>query len=128
MSIVLEELSKFFGENAVVNRVSLEIHDGELFVFLGGSGSGKSTILRLIAGLLQPDNGRIKLHNQDVTYLSPQQRNTGFVFQNYSVFRHMTVAENIAFGLRIRRITPAEQQQRVSELLELVGLTGLGER
>jgi sulfate transport system ATP-binding protein len=128
MSIVLEELSKFFGENAVINRISLKIQDGELFVFLGGSGSGKSTILRLIAGLLQPDNGRIKLHGQDVTYLSPQQRNTGFVFQNYSVFRHMTVVENIAFGLRIRKIASAEQQQRVSELLELVGLTGLGTR
>ena len=128
MSIVLDQLSKAFGENVIVNNVSLEIDDGELFVFLGSSGSGKSTILRLIAGLLLPDNGRIKLHDKDVTYLTPQERHTGFVFQNYSVFRHMTIAENIAFGLRIRKVALAEQQQRVSELLDLVGLAGFGAR
>lgn len=128
MSIVLDELSKAFGENMIVNGISLEIYNGELFVFLGSSGSGKSTILRLIAGLLSPDRGHIKLHDRDVTALSPQERNTGFVFQNYSVFRHMTVAENIAFGLRIRKIGAAEQQQRVGELLELVELAGFGAR
>ena len=82
----------------MVDRISLEVADGELFVLLGTSGSGKSTILRLIAGLSQADGGTITLHGRDVTYVSPQQRVTSFVFQNYSIFRHMSVAQNIEFG------------------------------
>ena len=128
MSIILTNLSKRFGANVVVNNVSLEIDDGELFVLLGGSGSGKSTILRLIAGLIHPDAGRIELHGRDVTYLPPQARHTGFVFQNYSIFRHMTVADNVAFGLRIRKVPRQEQRRRSDELLDLVGLGGLGGR
>lgn len=128
MSIVLTELTKWFGDSLVVNRVSLEVKDGELFVLLGGSGSGKSTILRLIAGLIEPSSGCIELHGKDVTNLPVQKRGTGFVFQNYSVFRHMTVAENIEFGLRIRKTPLAERRQRSAELLELVGLAGLGDR
>lgn len=128
MSILLTDLTKRFGRSLVVNRVSLEIVDGELFVLLGGSGSGKSTILRLIAGLIQPDAGQIELHGRDVTYLPPQARDTGFVFQNYSVFRHMTVAQNVEFGLMIRGAAAQERHNRVNELLDLVGLGGLGER
>jgi sulfate/thiosulfate transport system ATP-binding protein len=128
MSIVLAELTKRFGRNVVVNRVSLEVTDGELFVLLGGSGSGKSTVLRMIAGLTQPNAGTIVLNGKDVTWLPPQARGTGFVFQNYSIFRHMTAAENIEFGLRIRRIAAAERRQRSEELLDLVGLAGLGAR
>lgn len=128
MSIVLTDLSKRFGQNLIVNHVSLEIEDGELFVLLGGSGSGKSTILRMIAGLLVPDSGQIELNGRDVTYLPPQARGTGFVFQNYSIFRHMTVSDNVEFGLRIRGRPKAERRQRSEELLDLVGLAGLGSR
>lgn len=128
MSIILSQLTKRYGHNVVVNNVSFQIEDGELFVMLGGSGSGKSTILRLIAGLIEPDDGRIEINGRDVTYLSPQARNTGFVFQNYSIFRHMTVSQNVAFGLRIRKIPATRQDQRSADLLELVGLAGLGDR
>ncbi len=128
MSIVLEHLIKRYGPQLVVNDVSLEIADGELFVLLGGSGSGKSTILRMIAGLNPCDSGRILLHARDVTHLPPQERGTGFVFQNYSIFRHMTLAENIEFGLKIRKVSKADRARRCEELLDMVGLAGLGER
>jgi sulfate/thiosulfate transport system ATP-binding protein len=128
MSIILTNLVKYFGPNLVVNNVSLEVDDGELFVLLGGSGSGKSTILRLIAGLIVPDNGRIELNGRDVTHLPVQARDTGFVFQNYSIFRHMTVSENVEFGLHVRGVGAADKQQRSAELLDLVGLAGLGSR
>jgi ABC-type Fe3+/spermidine/putrescine transport system ATPase subunit len=128
VSIVLEDLSKHFGGQLVLDRVSLEVADRELFVLLGASGSGKSTVLRLIAGLAVPDEGRILLHGRDVSALPPQQRGTGFVFQNYSIFRHMSVAANIEFGLKIRRMKGAERARKREELLELVDLAGLGER
>ncbi len=128
MSIVLTELTKNFGDHVVVNHVSLEVHDGEFFVLLGGSGAGKSTVLRMIAGLTEPDSGKIELNGRDVTFLPPQERNTGFVFQNYSIFRHMTAAENVEFGLRIRHVAASERRRRSAELLELVGLAGLGNR
>ena len=128
MSIVLEDLVKRYGNQYIVDHVSLEIRDGELLVLLGPSGSGKTTILRLIAGLIPADQGRIWLHGRDVTGLPPQQRNTGFVFQNYSLFRHMTVAENIEFGLTVRHEPKARRVARRDELLALVGLAGLGGR
>lgn len=128
MSIVLQGLSKFYDEHLVVNRVSLEIQDGELFVLLGGSGSGKSTILRLIAGLATPDAGRIELNGTDVTATPTQKRGVGVVFQHYALFRHMTVIQNVEFGLRIRGIEKMVRRQRGEELLELVGLSGLGQR
>jgi sulfate/thiosulfate transport system ATP-binding protein len=111
-----------------VDRVTLEVETGELFVLLGASGSGKSTILRMIAGLVLPDAGVIRLAGRDVTLLPPQRRDVGFVFQNYSIFRHMTVAENIEFGLQIRGVARNERRERRDELLELVGLGGLGNR
>jgi sulfate/thiosulfate transport system ATP-binding protein len=128
MSIRLDQLTKRFGNQLVLDSVSLEVSDGELFVLLGASGSGKSTVLRLIAGLLTPDSGRIFLGERDITWLAPQKRDTGFVFQNYSIFRHMTVAENIEFGLDIRKVPAGERGRRRDELLDQVGLAGLGGR
>lgn len=128
MSIVLQDLVKHFGTHAVVDHVSLEIHDGEMLVLLGPSGSGKSTILRIIAGLIPADAGKVWLHGKDVTNLTPQERNTGFVFQNYSLFRHMTVADNIEFGLAARKVPKAQRVAKREELLALVGLGGLGGR
>ncbi len=128
MSIILEDLTKRLSGQAVVDRVSLTVENGELFVLLGASGSGKSSVLRLIAGLATPDEGSVRLHGKDVTTLPPQQRGVGYVFQNYSIFRHMTVEENIAFGLKIRRVPRKKRRQRCEELLDLVALAGLGER
>ncbi len=128
MSIVLDRVTKSYGTQAVIRDFSLEIEQGELFVLLGASGSGKSTILRLIAGLTPLDSGRILLHGRDVTSLTPQQRKTGFVFQNYSLFRHMTAAQNIEFGLSIRHVNRRERERRVAELLSLIGMEGLGNR
>ncbi len=128
MSITLENISKRFGGQWVVDNVSLEVADKELFVLLGSSGSGKSTILRMIAGLTEPTGGKVLLHGTDVTHLPPQQRGTGFVFQNYSIFRHMTVGENIEFGLRIRKSPRDERTRTREQLLDLVGLAGLGGR
>lgn len=128
MSIVLEQLTKHYAGHTVVQSVSIEIADSEFFVLIGPSGSGKSTILRMIAGLIGVDQGRVLLHGRDVTALAPQARGAGFVFQNYALFRHMTVAENVEFGLRIRRTPAAERRQRRDDLLDLVGLAGLGSR
>jgi ABC-type Fe3+/spermidine/putrescine transport system ATPase subunit len=128
MSITLEHLHKAHGDHPVVRDVSLDVAEGELFVLLGASGSGKSTLLRLIAGLIAPDSGRILLNGRDVTRLPPQARDTGFVFQNYSLFRHMTVAQNIAFGLSIRRTPRQEREQRVAELLDLIALADCADR
>jgi len=128
MSIVLTDLVKRYAGEAVVDHVSLEVEDGEFFVLLGESGSGKSTILRMIAGLSAPDEGSIVLHGRDVTRLAPQKRNTGFVFQNYSLFRHMTVAENVEFSLRVRKMPRAERAAKRDDLLALVGLAGFGRR
>jgi sulfate transport system ATP-binding protein len=128
VSIVLDQVSKRYDGHAVVSRLSLEIPDGELFVLLGPSGSGKSTVLRMIAGLAEAEEGRILLHGRDVTSLPPQRRGVGLVFQHYALFRHMTVADNIEFPLRVRRVARGERRRRRDELLELVGLAGLGGR
>src|SRR5262245_51870016 len=122
MSILLDTVNKSYGPQPVIKDFSLEIESGELFVLLGASGSGKSTLLRLIAGLTPLDSGRICLHDRDVTDLPPQKRGTGFVFQNYSLFRHMDVAANIEFGLSVRRASRAERERRVTELLDLIGM------
>ena len=128
MSILLDQITKRIDRHAIVNQVSLEIGDGELLVLLGPSGSGKSTILRMIAGLMPCDHGRVILHGRDVTALPPQKRGVGIVFQNYALFRHMTVAENIEFALKIRAVSTIERRRRREELLELVDLSGLGAR
>ena len=128
MPILIEQITKRYGDHTVVDRVSLDVADEELVVLLGSSGSGKSTILRMVAGLILPDEGRIVLNGKDITRLPPQQRGLGFVFQNYSIFPNMTIAENIEFGMKVRKVPPAERQSRSEHLLELVGLSGLGQR
>ena len=128
MSIVLADLTKSYHGARVVDRVGLQVSNGELFVLLGASGSGKSTILRLIAGLTDVESGSILLHGRDVTGEPPQARGVGFVFQNYSIFRHMSVAENVEFGLKIRGTPARERERRREELLDLIGLGGLGNR
>jgi sulfate transport system ATP-binding protein len=128
MTIVLDRIFKRFGEQVVVNNVSLSAEESELCVLLGSSGSGKSTILRIIAGLERPDEGSVQLRDVDVTHLPPQKRGMGFVFQNYALFKHLTVSQNVEFGLKIRGIARADRSARRDELLELVGLSGLGDR
>jgi sulfate transport system ATP-binding protein len=128
MSILLDQITKRYQGTPVVNDVSLEIAEGEFFVLLGPSGSGKSTLLRAIAGLTGVDHGRISLHGRDVTHLSTRDRQVGFVFQNYALFRHMTVADNIEFALRVRRVKTAERVARRKELLRLVALEGMDNR
>jgi sulfate transport system ATP-binding protein len=128
MSITLDQVTKRYQGAPVVNDVSIDIGDGEFFVLLGPSGSGKTTLLRAIAGLAGVDHGRIALHGRDVTHLSARQRGVGLVFQNYALFRHMTVGENIEFALRVRRMPAAARRARRAELLRLVSLEGLDER
>jgi sulfate transport system ATP-binding protein len=126
--IEAREIVKRFGDFTALDGVSVEVEAGALTALLGPSGSGKSTLLRVIAGLERPDAGRVCLEGRDVTDVPPQERGVGFVFQHYAAFKHMTVWENVAFGLKIRRRPRAEVKQRVSELLELVQLARLGDR
>ncbi len=128
MGIIVEGVSKRFGDFQALRPTDLTIETGSLVALLGPSGSGKSTLLRLIAGLELPDTGRILLTGRDATYASVQDRNIGFVFQHYALFKHMTVRQNVAFGLEIRKVARAEIRARVDELLELVQLAGFGDR
>jgi sulfate/thiosulfate transport system ATP-binding protein len=128
MSITLDQVTKRYQGVPVVNDVSVEIGEGEFFVLLGPSGSGKSTLLRAIAGLTGVSHGRIALHGRDVTHVSARERGVGLVFQNYALFRHMTVADNIEFALRVRRMKRADRLARRQELLRLVALEGMDER
>ena len=128
MSISLDQVTKRYQSVPVVNDVSLTVDDGEFLVLLGPSGSGKSTLLRAIAGLVEIDHGRVALHGRDVTRVSARQREVGFVFQQYALFRHMSVADNIEFALRVRRVRAAERVKRRKELLRLVALEGMDDR
>ncbi len=128
MSIRIEQVTKLYQGIPVVNDVTVEIQTGEFFVLLGPSGSGKSTLLRALAGLTHIDHGRMSLHGRDVTETPARQRGVGLVFQNYALFRHMTVADNIEFALRVRWVRAAERRRRRQELLQLVALEGYDER
>ncbi len=128
MSIVVDNVSKTFEDFKALDNVSLDVPDGSLTALLGPSGSGKSTLLRVIAGLEVPDSGRVLIDGQDMTRVTVQDRNVGFCFQHYAAFKHMTVRENIAFGLTIRK-TPRDQiKAKVKELMKLVQLQGLAHR
>ena len=120
VSIQIESLVKSFGALRAVDNVSLRIAPGELFFLLGPSGCGKTTLLRSIAGFHQPDSGTIRIGDRDITHLPPHQRDTGMVFQSYALWPHMTIAENVAFGLDMRRVPKAESRRRVAEALERV--------
>ena len=126
--IEARNVTKRFGEFVALDDVSVDVPSGALMALLGPSGSGKSTLLRVIAGLEKPDAGEVFISGREATQLRPQQRGVGFVFQHYAPFKHMTVADNVAFGLTVRRRPKQEIRERVHELLELVQLEGLGKR
>jgi iron(III) transport system ATP-binding protein len=127
--VSIREVSKSYdGVTPVLDRVSLDIAAGEMFFLLGGSGCGKTTLLRLVAGFIAPDSGTIRFANDDVTQLPVERRDLGMVFQNYALWPHLSVAENISFGLEMRRVVPTERARRVDEALGVVELSGFGAR
>src|SRR6266700_271702 len=128
MAIEARNVTKRFGDFVALDDVSIEVESGSLTALLGPSGSGKSTLLRVIAGLERPDAGEVFISGKEATALAPQKRGVGFVFQHYAPFKHMTVWENVAFGLKIRHRPKTEVRARVDELLELVQLAGLDKR
>src|SRR6266481_8389249 len=128
MSIELKAVSKQFGGVKAVTNVTFSVREGELLALLGPSGGGKTTVLRLIAGLEVPTDGDIFVRGQRVNDIKVQKRNIGFVFQNYALFQNMTVFKNVAFGLTIKKWKAASVKARVEELLELLGLQGLEKR
>jgi spermidine/putrescine ABC transporter ATP-binding subunit len=127
-SLYLENLQKQFGRTTAVDRVTLEIEDGEILTLLGPSGCGKTTTLRCIAGFVIPDDGEVYLGERRVTNLPPEKRDIGFVFQNYALWPHMTVFDNLAFGLRLKQVPRPEIKERVDKALALVRLSGFSER
>ncbi|WP_136603859.1 sulfate/molybdate ABC transporter ATP-binding protein [Paenibacillus dokdonensis] len=128
MHIEVRGLNKHFGEFHAVNDVSFDIAKGHLIGLLGPSGGGKTSVLRMLAGLEQPDDGEIRFHGELVNHLLPQERGIGFVFQNYALFKHMTVYDNIAFGLKVKKVAKSALKERVMELVELTGLSGFEKR
>lgn len=128
MHVEVRDLNKHFGTFHAVKNVSFEIEKGHLIGLLGPSGGGKTSILRMLAGLENPDSGQISFHGQVVNDLPPQERGIGFVFQNYALFKHMTVFDNIAFGLKVKKTPKTQIKDRVMELVELTGLKGFESR
>ena len=124
--IVLEKVTKRFGALKAVDAVSFRAEKGRFVVLLGPSGCGKSTLLRLVAGLEELDEGRILIEGRDVTALDPTKRRLSMVFQSYALFPHLTVAENIVFGLKVRRLPAEKRAARLKRVAELVGLTEIG--
>ena len=127
-AVRFERVSRRFGAVRAVDDVTFEVEDGEFFAMLGPSGSGKTTCLRLIAGFEEPDAGRVAIHGQSMTGVPPYDRNVNTVFQDYALFPHMSVLDNVAYGLRVRRVAKAERQTRAETMLQLVALGGLGAR
>lgn len=128
MAIEVRGINKNYGDFAALDDVSIDVPDGSLTALLGPSGGGKSTLLRVIAGLEQPDSGVVRIAGQDVTSLATQKRDVGFVFQHYAAFKHLNVRDNVAFGLKIKREPKAKVARAVSELLRLVQLDGFADR
>lgn len=128
MKIEVKNLNKSFGDFQAIKDINFTIEEGQLIGFLGPSGGGKTTVLRMLAGLESPDSGEIYFNGQLVNDVAPQERGIGFVFQNYALFRHMTVYDNVAFGLKIKKKSKKEIHARVTELLELTGLAGKKDR
>src|SRR4051812_17655211 len=127
-TVRLDNITKTFGSTVALSNVNLMINAGELFFLLGPSGCGKSTLLRLIAGLHEPTNGRILFNDRDVTPLPTSERNAVMCFQSYALWPHMTVRENVRFGLSVRKADAAEQRRRVDEVLTLVQMLDLADR
>ncbi|SIR93267.1 iron(III) transport system ATP-binding protein [Peribacillus simplex] len=127
-SIKIENVQKAFGKTIAVDHLNLEIKEGEFFTFLGPSGCGKTTTLRMIAGFYYPTKGVVRFGDKDMTRVPPEKRNTGMVFQNYALFPHMTVFENVAFGLRVRKVSSADLKRRVLEALQKVRLESYSNR
>ena len=121
-------VTKRYGETKAVDAFSLDVEHGELVTVLGPSGSGKTTTLMMAAGFVEPDSGRIMVRGRDITDIPPYQRNIGVVFQSYALFPHLTVAQNIAFPLRMRGVSKSEQQRLTGEALDLVRLSGFEDR
>ncbi|MCS7197983.1 MAG: ABC transporter ATP-binding protein [Candidatus Bipolaricaulota bacterium] len=128
VSIELREISKRFGQTLVVDRLTLQIYKGEFFSLLGPSGCGKTTTLRIIAGFERPDSGELFINGSRATHIPPQERDVNLVFQSYALFPHLTVEQNVAFGLEIQKLPRAQIRERVGKALELVRLSGLGAR
>src|SRR5437899_6019219 len=128
MQVALKNLTKKFGQTLCVKDVSLEIASQELFFLLGPSGCGKTTLLRIIAGFYSPDAGEVFFDGKSMRAVPPHRRNTGMVFQNYALWPHLTVAENIAYGLDVRAVGAPEKQQRVAEALAIVRMEKYAER
>jgi iron(III) transport system ATP-binding protein len=128
VGITLKQLSKRFGATVAVDRVDLAIEPGELFFLLGPSGCGKTTLMRMIAGLIDPSEGTIRFGDRDVTHLPTSKRNTALVFQGYALWPHMTVSQNVAFGLDVRNVEADQKQKRVAEALRVVRMEALADR
>src|SRR4051794_37071290 len=124
----IDHVVKHYGSTVAVNDVSLDIRDGEFVVLLGPSGCGKTTTLRMIAGFVTPTSGQVRLAERNVTAVPPWRRNIGMVFQSYALFPHLTVGENVAFGLEMRGVDRSATQTRVAEALQMVRLSGLADR
>ena len=126
--IRIEKVNKFFGDKVAVKDATLTIHDGEFLVLLGPSGCGKTTLLRTIAGLGMADSGRIAVDGRDITYAKPGERKISMVFQSYAIFPHMTVRDNVGFGLKMRKVDKAESERRVQNAAELLHIEELLDR
>ena len=126
--VILKDVVKKFGKVVAVDNVSLEVNEGELFTLLGPSGCGKTTTLRVVAGFEFPDAGVVMFDDADVTFKKPYERGTAMVFQNYALWPHMKVFDNVAYGLKVRKLPPEEIKKKVMDVLELVGLKGFEDR